>query len=222
MTKKLLGLGTMALFCVGMASASTLIEDCSGGAGANGSVTDIPTASGTATCPAFTIPSGDTLTQVTLILQGDFQLGNSGGNTLNWTYTVNNPVNGITLNGGATEAVSGSGGGSSSYTWSADTGCTAPDSLETPTPLVDGADCNTGVNFTNPSTSTFGGFTVGISGSWNAGSAGLQTNGSEGATVVEAIFTYTPTGTVPEPSTLMMIGGGLVGLVVVSRRRRKV
>jgi hypothetical protein len=35
-------------------------------------------------------------------------------------------------------------------------------------------------------------------------------------------YTYSPTVTTPEPASLMMIGGGLVGLALLARRKRKV
>jgi len=215
MTKKLLF--GVVLFGVGIASATTTAQNCTGGATATGAVTATPTASGTATCGAFTIPVGMTLTSVELVLQGDFQLANAGSNTLNWNFSVNNPVNGITLNGTAMETVTGTNGNSSSFTWSG-VGCTAPD---TALGLGNGADCVTSVNFTNPPTGLFGPFNVGISGAWAAGSVGLAADGSEGARVVEVVYTFGQTSTVPEPAALLLIGSGLVCIGVVSRKRRK-
>lgn len=217
MTKKLLGLLVVALLGVGLASGMSITQGCSGGAGANGAGGNLPSASGFSTCPSFTIPVGDTLTSVEIVMNGDYQLALSGGNTLVWTYTMNGAGNSATLNPqpSTQENVEGNSGVSSAYVWSNPAGCSSPDNVF---PLADGSDCTTGEGIN--SGTLFQAFNVTISGAWAGGSAGISTSGSEGAQVVEAIYTYVPTGTVPEPATLLMIGGGLIGLAVYSRRKR--
>jgi len=219
MTKKLLGLLTAALFCVSLASASTSVTlSCTGAATANGSGSPTPTASGTSTCPGFTIPLGDTLTSVEIVEEGSFQLGQAGGNTLVWTFSTSTPNN---VTSAATETVTAPAGSANAWTWSGNTGCSAPDTV---LPVTDGEDCTTALSLANPSTTSFdspAGFTVGITGAWQGVSPGLNTGGSEGAQVDEVIYTYSPTISTPEPASLLMIGGGLLGLGLVSRRKRQ-
>jgi hypothetical protein len=59
-------------------------------------------------------------------------------------------------------------------------------------------------------------FTITGSDTWISGSQ--TSTGSNGFNVYE---TYTYTGPAPEPASLMMVGGGLLGLGLIVRRKRK-
>ena len=207
MTKKLLGLFVVALFCVGMANASTFAEACPPGGIVQGPGT--PTINGDSVCAAFTVPMGDTLTSVQVNISGDWSLGVVGGNTLDYTFTITGGTPAFTPMT-LTEAVSGSSGFSNSFTFA---GCPEVGTSDTAT-------CTDNLSLVG--LATYASVVVTGSGSWAAGSAGLTPTGAEDFGVVSIIFTYGPTVTTPEPASLLMIGGGLIGLAVFARRKRKV
>jgi hypothetical protein len=207
MTKKLVGLLVVALFCVGMANASTFSEACPPGGIVQGPGT--PGISGNSVCAAFTVPMGDTLTSVEIFISGDWSLGVTGGNTLNYTYTITGGTPAFTPST-LTESVQGNQGFSSAFIFA---GC----------PEVGGSDtaaCTQNLSLNG--LATYASVVVTGVGSWAAGSAGLSPTGAEDFGVVSVIFTYGPTVTTPEPASLLMIGGGLIGLAVFARRKRKV
>jgi len=206
MTKKLLGLAIVALFCVGMASAATMTQLCTTPAGsvvnsgANGAT---PGLSATETCGSVTLPVGDTITAIDLFESGDWQLGVPGGNTLVYTLAFGGAVSGT-----SSETVTGTGGSS-----------LPPFPFTGPCAEVsntDQGDCS----FAGTGTNTVGSATTAWVGTWSVGSAGLLTNGSEGVSSYE-IITYSVPTTTPEPASLLMIGTGLVGLAVLVRRKNR-
>jgi len=206
MTKKLLGLGVTALFCVGMASAATFSESCPPGATVTGPGT--PAINGNEVCAPFTVPTGYTLTAIDLFESGDFSLGNSGGNTLNYALTFTG--GGVSLaTGSSTEAVEGSTF-ASTFAFTG-TGCAEVGGSDT-------EDCTSAVSVGQGTTVTS--IVTTWSGSWGGASTGLTNTGDEdfGSTIQ---FTYTANAQTPEPASLLMMGGGLiVGAVVLRRKRR--
>jgi hypothetical protein len=52
------------------------------------------------------------------------------------------------------------------------------------------------------------------------GDSGIGAAGDDSAEVLIA-FTYSSTSSVPEPASLLLIGGGLIGLGVFARRKRR-
>jgi hypothetical protein len=205
MTKKLLGLLVVALFCVGAANALTFTEACPPGGIVQGPGT--PGISGNSVCAAFTVPIGDTLTEVDVTVSGDWQLGSVGGNTLNYTFSITGGTPAFTP-ATVTESAQGNAGGTSNYIF---TGCPEVGTSNR-------ALCADLISLNSPA--TYASVVVTGIGSWAAGSVGLSPTGAEGFGVI-ATFTYGPTVTTPEPASLLMIGGGLIGLAVIARRKRK-
>jgi len=151
---------------------------------------------------------GDTLTSVLLTIQGDFSLAVPvGSNTLNYTFTLSGGSPAFTPTT-VTEAVVGSGGSSSSYSF---TGCPEVG-------INNQAACTDALALVGPA--TYASVVVTGVGSWAAGSVGLTATGFEDFGVT-AVFTYGPTITTPEPASLLLIGGGLIGLAVLVRRKVK-
>jgi hypothetical protein len=199
MTKKLLGLAVLAFLCVGMASASMVSELCptTGGTvtntGVNGAT---PSLSATEVCPALT-GFAYTITEIDLIEGGDFQLAMPGTDTMLYSMTFTGAVTGT-----ASETVTGTGG-SGSYSFTSP--CTQIG-------ITDQATCA----FAGNGTGTVGSITTTWSGIWTAG--GLLTDGSEG---VASYVNFQYSTGVPEPASLLMIGGGLMGLAILTRRKRR-
>ena len=215
MTKKLAGLLLGALFCVGIASAGTFTQNCGtdlftfpGG----GTVT----ATGNVICGGEIAPAFSWFTAIDLVLIGSWDAGN-GPNTMTWTYTVGNPA-GITLSGnGSVETLTG-GYGPQNGTWNNPPGCIYPDSTGiTGGSTYEGEDCTAFIS--GISTTAIGSFSVTAANSWLSG-AGVNVNGDVNFTVF-AIYDYINGVSTPEPSSLLTIGGGLIGLAMLARRRRQ-
>jgi hypothetical protein len=172
-----------------------------------------PTFSGTFTCGGFAIPTGYTLTDVDLFISNDYSLGTIGTtNTVDFAYTTTG-YDSLALS----TSVSGTGASSVSSSLGGIISESGVPACALVTGTVNTIDCDYSPLLSNPPTSSFGAFTVSGSATWVAGS--LQLGGTDEFNV-SAIFTYslTPTGT-PEPASLLLIGGGLLGLALVGRRK---
>jgi hypothetical protein len=207
MTKKLLGLMFMALLCASVASALTYVDTCTPGGFVSPPGGGSGSAAGTASCVAsFTVPAGDTLSAVDLFLTNSFSQAGGTGTTVTFTYTLGGADTGLpsSITGVATGFGSS---GNYAYTWTGGS-CVAGMGQF-------GVD-NTAVDCTSTTDSNPPG-TVTVSGTETLTGAALLPSGTLGWSV-GVTYTYNSTGT-PEPASLLLVGGGLIGLAFAGRRK---
>jgi hypothetical protein len=159
-----------------------------------------------------TIPAGNTLTSIDLIIDDDYSLGTANANnevafsysTTNFTGATSLTTTVLGLGGAPPFGVSSNAGG---IVGQAGTPTCSADS-------TNAFDCEEPAGtFTSTTTFTVTGTTSWISGS-------LQLGGTDEFSIGYS-YTYAPTAATPEPTTLVLIGGGLVGLGFAARRRQK-
>jgi PEP-CTERM motif len=217
MTKKLLGSLIGALFCITTVNATGL--SCNQTTGTNPATFQISGTNASLSGVEFlctgTVPVGDTLNSIAVGIGDSFSNGiNSQTNTVDFTYTFN----GFT---GVSSLTTSSSSNPTSGQNGADTDLGGIVSESPNTGLC------TSINDTltqctiNPGTTGPESFSFSIIGSSSWVTGGLVNGGSDGFNV-SGTYSYSPTVTTPEPASLMMIGGGLVGLAMLARRKRKV
>ena len=217
MTKPLLGMLMFGLLGLATAKATDIVS-CSLTSGSN-TVTSItnggnPTTTGTFTCTVPTLSVGDTLTSVDAIFDDDYSLGTVGSNNeVEFSYSTVGFTGATTL----TTTVLGLGGAPPFGVSSTSGGIVGQSG--SPTCSTDSRnmfDCEEPGGDLTPQGNTF---TVTGSSSWVSGS--LQEGGTDEFSVSFSYTYSTPTAT-PEPATFLLTGvGGLLGLVLVARRRLK-
>ena len=198
-------------------SASANFLPCANVASALGST---PFASGTATltCSGFSIPALNTLTSIDIRIQNDATNSQTGSSAVTWTWT--NPAS----LGGAVSTETETSNGISGFNPCVQVGSGAG--------TLNCASV-TGTNFTSGFTPVSGGgpvgalsFTVSAAATGSDGTgvapAGIV-NGNEGGGSDNAhlFIQFNETAPAPEPATLVMAGGSLIGLALLARKRRK-
>ena len=221
--KKILLLVTVLMMVVGVASANTVTLLCGSlgslpnsgtstflnGVAANGSggTASITGSVGTITCNSFAVPNGYTLTTISLIGSDDASQPLDGGSGIQWTW---NKTAGLTLSPPLTTTVNQeTASGFSFGTCTSLSGDLPCDNTATYGLTIGGGSSTGAFTFTVSSAIAGGdGTGVGPTGNTNA-QLGID-------------FEYFQNSTTPEPMTMMLVGGGLLGLgLAVSKRRKK-
>lgn len=208
---KYLGFAALALAMTVTASADTFSETCTSANGGNGGTSFSATL---LTCAQFSaLPVGDTLVSVTINLEDSFNQGlPAQTNGFDFIYTNVDPD--VTLLNGTfpTNSCITTGTGSSS---------TCEDQV---TGVVTGGVYYQLGNLITTNLLSYlgtGNFDVAdVAGQIDSTinpSSGLQASGQLGSTAF-ATFTYFPTSSIPEPGSMLLMGGGLVAFALVGRK----
>jgi hypothetical protein len=209
--KKLLMLMVAFTLVAGLASASTLQALCTSAGGGLGSNTLAAVA---VMCPDFNplteLPAGYFLNSVTVTGNDSFAGGLAGTNSWNFNYTG--------INSGF--EVPGTGGGNQCAGSGSSTTCTDP--------VSGGVNGGNSYTFGGVQSSGLGTYEGSTNWSFATVSAALTSGagtgvGTGGDVVAQATVTYDYEliSTTPEPMSMMLVGGGLLGLGLLSSKLRK-
>jgi len=191
------------LLVTGVAGASSLYINCGGATGpANGSGAAQITST-VVSCPQFTVPSGQALTDIILFFQNDYSLGNALDGTNSWTFNWINIPAAFVASGTYADTVSGTAS-SNTFNPSGSSYYQVGEIFTGFGPYV-GAGT---VPFATVSTANVSGALVATFGHLDAN--------------VFIQYDYAPTGGVPEPVTVSLVGGGLLAVGLFARKRRKI
>ena len=208
MTNRLLGSLILAIFCVSTAGATTI--PCSLTSGVDPAVNTAPPGTTpnptltnvTWTCSAYTVPLGQTLTQVDIIIHNDYSLGSSDDTVVDFSDTISG-FNTTSLKTFVSGGITSTSGGITTQTPGPNL-CTATG--------TNSVDCEeTGLHIT----SSFNAVTVTGNSSWVSG--GVEPTGGVDFNVEEVVTL----SSAPEPASLLTLGGGLAVLALLARRRRQ-
>ena len=191
----------------GVAGATTISEVCGPPKTLGGGSTPITGAQGSSTfaCAALGVGATNTITQIQLFYNADFNTGNTPGtNIVVWTFNTGSG----TWSGGNTETVTGGFSSSAtSPTLTAGLLDNPFNSVPVGAGQIDVSDLGVGTNtFTGVSLTAPAFITGGV----------ISTT----ADVFAQITYSTPSTGTPEPTTLGLMGGALLGLGFLARKKR--
>lgn len=209
-------LGGLALsFMASVASADTLCASVNGGAGnsglgsgtdfaPNGTAVNNGNGTWTLTCTVASLSAGQTLSSLTIDLQDDATFPATTGSIITWTWTYNGTQNFTVTPGMSSSETSAN---NSSYNSCVSTGNNT---------------CDVDTTFTlNPSISGPGssGTISFIVSSAAGGNGGVANSGAVDA-ALSIGYIITSSSPTPEPGTIALIGSGLIGLGLLSRKKK--
>jgi hypothetical protein len=223
--KKILVLTAGLILVVGLASANSITLNCGSVDSADGSSTFVSgtassglggtaTISGsvaTITCNAFAVPVGYTLTDIELTSKDDGQFPADANSALTWSWANTSGALTVPALTATTNEELAILGGFSFGSCNSASGSLPCDATETYDITVLGGGSTTPYVFTvssAPGGAGSDGTGVGASGNTSAGLA------------ITFDYTANSTGT-PEPMSMMLVGGGLLGLGLVASKLRK-
>lgn len=159
------------------------------------------------TCSAFPIPAGQTLTSVSILVTDDADDPKSGTSQVQfvWSYSGTGLTPMPTGTFTATAASLASFANCSNST--GNLSCDGTSNFNLTSGWLVGPQ-------------TTGNYVLTVGATSTGGDAGVASAGDVTAGVF-ITFNYMPTTSVPEPTSLLMIGSGLIGLGVFARRKRK-
>jgi hypothetical protein len=159
---------------------------------------------GTIVCSGYTVPALQTLTAVTFFVTDDAQASQGTTSQITWTWTYS----GESLSPTPGASNSETGNNTNGFNTCVGTGTLSCNILSSFTP--------TNVYSNGQMTGTFSfNVTPAVTGALGLG------NGGGDSAQIQVEFTYVPTASIPEPSSLLLIGSGLIGLGAFARRKRQ-
>ena len=219
--KKILLLVTVLMMVVGVASANTVTLLCGSlgslpnsgtstflnGVAANGSggTASITGSVGTITCNSFAVPNGYTLTTISLIGSDDASQPLDGSSAIQWDWAK---VSGLILTPPITETVNQET--STGFSFGS---CTTINGGDLP------CDSNVIYGLTVAGGTSTGAFVFTVS-SMAVGGDGVGPTGNTNAQM-GIDFEYTFNNPIPEPMSMLLTGGGLLGLGLAASKLRK-